>query len=98
MELDSPTKDNRGPKTIETDSDTDFQARGEESDGEESVEDMAENISVGTPEQKSRNRSTILGPDASKENIFFFHEPYLSQLSSSVFSTCQGGPFTSPIL
>lgn len=44
----------------ETDSDTDFQARGGESDGEESAEEAADDISVQEPGRKSRNRSTII--------------------------------------
>lgn len=44
----------------EADSDTDFQARGGDSDGEESAEEMADDISEQELEKKSRNRSTII--------------------------------------
>lgn len=48
----------------EADSDTDFQARGEESDGEESAEELADDISVQELEQQPRNRSTIIGSNS----------------------------------
>lgn len=57
---DSPAKNGGRRNMDETDSDTDFQARGGESDGEDSAEDVADNISVHEAEQKPRNRSTII--------------------------------------
>ena len=53
----------------ETDSDTDFQARGGESDGEESAEEMPDNISVQELEQKPRNRSAILGSHSHSQDM-----------------------------
>ncbi len=58
---DSPARGGRSAHGDGTDSDTDFQARGAESDGEESAEEIGDDIPEQDLEPKPRNRSTILG-------------------------------------
>lgn len=68
-----------------TDSDTDFQAHGGESDGEESAEEVADDISVQGPEKKSRNRSTII------ESNSYSQGPSMQE-NSRQFSTTEQVP------